>query len=232
MVNCHCSFFLSSEVFDTMTPTSKNILIINGSLRGAAGNSGALAKQAVHVLLNELKQQAILLTLTDPLPTIREVYDLLAGCDGFLVVTGVYWNNWSSPLQRFVEVTTAFENTPAFFGKPVACAVTMDSVGGIEVAARLQAVFGGLGCWSPPCSTIVLSRTGQEAMAASAGQEDDLNEDVWRMDDLHIVLQNLVTAAAIPRNNWIAWPHTELVIPDGPWPDKGPLNMGTPKFLP
>ncbi|WP_261387956.1 hypothetical protein [Chitinophaga pinensis] len=65
----------------------------------------------------------------------------------------------------------------------------MDSVGGIEVAARLQAVFGGLGCWSPPCATLVLSRTGQEAMAASAGQEDDLNEDVWRMADLSIVLQ-------------------------------------------
>jgi NAD(P)H-dependent FMN reductase len=206
-------------------------MIINGSLRGTAGNSGAVVKQAVHVLMNDLRQQATLLTLGDPQPTIREVYELLAGCDGFLVVTGVYWNNWSSLLQRFIEVTTAFENTPAFFGKPVACAVTMDSVGGIEVAARLQAVFGGLGCWSPPCSTVVLSRTGQEAIAASAGEEVDPNKDVWRMEDLSIVLQNLVTAAAIPRNNWIAWPHTELTIPDGPWPDTGSLDMGTPKFL-
>jgi NAD(P)H-dependent FMN reductase len=214
-----------------MTPNAKNIGIINGSLRGAAGNSAVLAKQAAHVLANELQQQAIMLTLTDPQPTIREMYELLAGCDGFLVITGVYWNNWSSPLQRFVEVTTAFENSPAFFGKPVACAVTMDSVGGIEVAARLQAVFGGLGCWSPPCSTLVLSRTAQEAMAASAGLADDPNEDVWRMNDLAVVLQNLVTAAAIPRNNWIAWPHAELIIPDGPWPATGPLDMGTPKFL-
>jgi len=214
-----------------MTPTPKNILIINGSLRGAAGNSAAVARRAAQMLVGELQQKATLLTLTDPLPTIREVYDLLSGCDGFLVVTGVYWNNWSSPLQRFIEVTTAFENTPAFFGKPVACAVTMDSVGGIEVAARLQAVFGGLGCWSPPCSTLVLSRTGQEAMTASSGKQDDPNEDVWRMDDLQIVLQNLVTAAAMPRNNWIAWPHSELTIPDGPWPHEGPLDMGTPKFL-
>jgi chromate reductase len=215
-----------------MTPVEKNILIINGSLRGAAGNSGAVAKQAAHMLVHELKQQVTLLTLTDPLQTIREVYELLANCDGFLVVTGVYWNNWSSPLQRFVEVTTAFENTPAFFGKPIACAVTMDSVGGIEVAARLQAVFGGLGCWSPPCSTVVLSRTGQEAMAASAGGEDDPNEDVWRIDDMHVVLKNLVAAAAMPRTNWVAWPHSELIIPDGPWPHSGALDMGTPKFLP
>src|SRR5688572_4248486 len=210
-----------------MTSTAKNILIINGSLRGTIGNSFAVAKRAEQMLVNDLRQQATLLTLTDALPTINGVYELLAGCDGFLVVTGVYWNNWSSPLQRFVEVATDFENTPAFFGKPVACAVTMDSVGGIEVAARLQAVFGGLGCWSPPCSTVVLSRTGQEAMAASAGKEDDPNEDVWRMDDLHIVLKNLVTAAALPRNNWLAWPHTELVIPNGPWPDSGPIDMGT-----
>jgi NAD(P)H-dependent FMN reductase len=214
-----------------MISSTKNILIINGSLRGTAGNSFAVAKQAEQMLVNDFQQQVTLLTLTDPLPTVRAVYDQLAACDAFLVTTGVYWNNWSSPLQRFLEVMTAFENTPAFFGKPVACAVTMDSVGGIEVAARLQAVFGGLGCWSPPCSTVVLSRTGQEAMAASAGKEDDPNKDVWRIDDLPIVLRNLVTAAAIPHNNWVAWPHSELTIPDGPWPGNGPLDMGTPRFL-
>ena len=206
-------------------------MIINGSLRGTTGNSGAVVAQAAQVLVNDLQQEAIQLTLTDPLPRIRDVYELLTGCDGFLVVTGVYWNNWSSPLQRFIEVATAFENTPAFFGKPVACAMTMDSVGGIEVAARLQAVFGGLGCWSPPCSTIVLSRTGQEAMAASVGKEDDPNEDVWRIADLSIVLQNLATAAGMPRNEWIAWPHAELTVPDGPWPGDGALDMGSPRFL-
>jgi multimeric flavodoxin WrbA len=214
-----------------MTSSAKNMLIINGSLRGTAGNSFAVAKQAEQMLVDDFQQQVTLLTLTDALPTVREVYDQLVACDAFLVTTGVYWNNWSSPLQRFLEVTTAFENTAAFFGKPVACAVTMDSVGGIEVAARLQAVFGGLGCWSPPCSTVVLSRTGQEAMAASAGKEDDPNEDVWRLDDLQIVLQNLVTAAAMPRNSWVAWPHSELIVPGGPWPVAGPIDMGTPRFL-
>ncbi|QHS63940.1 NAD(P)H-dependent oxidoreductase [Chitinophaga agri] len=214
-----------------MIPIVKKILIINGSLRGTTGNSAALAKAAATVLTEELQQEAILLTLTDPMPTVGTVYDLLVSCDAILVITGVYWNNWSSPLQRFIEVTTAFENTPAFFGKPVASAVTMDSVGGIEVAARLQAVFGGLGCWSPPCSTIVLSRTGQEAITASAGQENDPNEDVWRLDDLSIVLHNLVTAAGMSRDKWMAWPHAALAVPDGPWPVNGPLDMGTPQFL-
>ncbi|MBW8688328.1 NAD(P)H-dependent oxidoreductase [Chitinophaga rhizophila] len=215
-----------------MTATSKRILIINGSLRGDTGNSAAIASTAYNILKHDLQQQVLRLTLTDQLPSVREVYDLLVSCDGFLVITGVYWNNWSSPLQRFIEVSTAFENTPAFFGKPVACAVSMDSVGGIEVAARLQAVFGGLGCWTPPCSTVVLSRTGQEAMAATAGNADDPNEDVWRLSDLNIVLQNLTTAAALSRSNWVAWPHKELNIPDGPWPAMNALDMGSPRFLP
>lgn len=214
-----------------MIATAKKILIINGSLRGAAGNSEAVANAACNILEHDLQQEVKRLTLADPLPSIREVYALLAACDAFLVISGVYWNNWSSSLQRFIEVTTAFENTPAFFGKPLACAVTMDSVGGIEVAARLQAVFGGLGCWNPPCSTLVLSRTGQEAMAASAGKEEDQNEDVWRMADLSIVLRNLVTAASMAGDQWIAWPHSELTIPDGPWPGNGALDMGSPKFL-
>lgn len=214
-----------------MIATAKKILIINGSLRGATGNSAAVMSAAVKILADDLQQTVKQLTLAGPMPPVREVYDLLVDCDALLVISGVYWNNWSSPLQRFIEVTTAFENTPAFFGKPVACAVTMDSVGGIEVAARLQAVFGGLGCWSPPCSTLVLSRTGQEAMAASAGQQDDLNEDVWRMTDLSIVLQNLTTAAGMSRDKWIAWPHSELTVPDGPWPESGALDMGSPKFL-
>lgn len=214
-----------------MTSAAKRILIINGSLRGTAGNSEVVAKQAKNVLVNDLRQEVHQLTLSDPPPMIRDVYNMLVDADGILVITGVYWNNWSSSLQRFIEVTTAFENTPAFFGKPVACAVTMDSVGGIEVAARLQAVFGGLGCWSPPCSSIVLSRTGQEAMAASVGRENDPNEDIWRMADLSIVLQNLTAAADMPRNNWVAWPHTGLTIPDGPWPEKGSLDMGSLKFL-
>ncbi|RFM33497.1 NAD(P)H-dependent oxidoreductase [Chitinophaga silvisoli] len=203
------------------------ILVLNGSLRGNTGNSAVLANHAVTLL----GQQATMLTLSDQLPGIREVYDLLASCDGILVVSGVYWNNWSSPLQRFIEVVSAFENTPAFFGKPVACAVSMDSVGGIEVAARLHAVFSGLGCWSPPCATVVVSRTGQEAIAASAGMDDDPNEDVWRMDDLSIVVHNLVTAAAMPRDNWKAWPHSALHIPDGPWPANGALDLESPKFL-
>lgn len=213
-----------------MSNSSKKVLVINGSIRGKAGNSWTLVQKAAGCL----EQQGVVvatLTLTDPMLDIKDVYELLKGCDGILVVTGVYWNSWGSPLQFFLEVCTAFENTPAFFGKPVACAVTMDSVGGTDVASGLHAALAGLGCWSPPCSTIVLSRVGQEAIEASAGAENNPNDDVWRMDDLEIVLKNLVAATAFNKAQWVAWPHVKLRSPEKAWPSSGEMDLGTPKFI-
>ena len=208
----------------------KPILIINGSLRGDEGNSGAIARKAASYLKETYGRETKVLTLASSKPSIREVYELLVDSEGFLAITGNYWNNWGSPLQRFIEVSTAFENSPAFFGKPFTCAISMDSVGGAEIAARLHSAFSGLGCWSPPCSTLVLSRVGQEAIQNTMGQPDDPNEDVWRLDDLQIVLDNLVIASGLPQS-WKAWPHVELSLQDGPWPDTGILNFSTPRFL-
>lgn len=214
-----------------MEKERKEILIINGSIRGKQGNSWLLAKKAENFLLNNSSASTSILNLSEPKPSIQEVYNLLVSSHGFLIITGTYWHSWGSPLQRFIEVVTTFENSPAFFGKPLACAVTMDSVGGAEVAARLHAVFAGLGCWSPPCATVALSRVGQEAIAASQGQPDNPNEDVWRIEDLETVLKNLVTATTIQNAAWVSWPHVTLKTPDGPWPDTGSLDLDTPKFI-
>ena len=214
-----------------MASNQKKILIINGSIRGNQGNSGTLSEIAEKFVTSNLAATASIIHLAEPKPSIKEVYDLLTRSDGFLIVTGTYWNNWGSPLQRFIEVATAFENSPAFFGKPLACAITIDSVGGMEVAARIQAVFAGLGCWHPPCATVVLSRVGQEAIMASQGQTEDVNRDVWRVADLEIVLKNLVAATTLPKELWVSWPQVTLQIPDGPWPETGALDLGTPKFI-
>lgn len=208
----------------------ENILIINGSVRGSSGNSAAIAKKAAEIINSSNHCKASILTLTDPMPNIGQVQEQLLKHDGFLIVSGVYWNNWGSPLQKFIEIFTACENTPVFWGKPFACAVSMDSVGGAEVAARLHGVFSGLGCWSPPCSTLVLSRVGLEAIEASKGQSDDLNEDVWRLDDIEIVIGNLLKAITI-KSDWKSWPHVEYKIIDSKWPETGPLDMGSPKFI-
>ncbi|QNF35683.1 NAD(P)H-dependent oxidoreductase [Adhaeribacter swui] len=208
-----------------------HILILNGSIRGVQGNSYALAKLAENFLTTKLSVNASILNLAEPKPSTKEVYDLLLRSAGFLVVSGTYWSSWGSPLQRFLEVATTFENSPAFFGKPVACAVSMDSVGGAEVASRMHAAFAGLGCWSPPCATLAVSRVGQEAITASLGQTDDPNEDVWRIADLEIILKNLITATTLHQNLWVSWPHVTLSMPDGPWPETGTIDLNTPRFI-
>lgn len=213
-----------------MNTGKSSILIINGSLRGKSGNTAVVAEKAAAIIRSHPDVSATVLTLTDPMPDIATVMSLVSAHNGLLVLSGIYWNNWSSPLQRFIEVATAFEQTPVFFGKPVACAVSMDSVGGMEVAGRLHAAFSGLGCWSPPCSTLVISRVGQEAINHSADTQNNPNEDVWQLDDLETVIENLVIATRI-KTLWKSWPHVGYKIDNNPWPETGTLDLGSPKYL-
>lgn len=208
----------------------KQVLIINGSIRGDQGNSGAIVRKAAGYL-DEKNIAVSILTLADPMPSIKEVRQQLEGANALLLISGVYWHNYSSLLQRFIEVMTVYENSPVFFGKPVGCALSMDSVGGGEVAARLLSVFVNLGCWTPPCSTVILSRVGTEAITASQGTTGDPNEDVWRMDDLNIVMDNLIASTDLPSSIWHSWPHVKLINDNDQWPDNGPLNLQTPRFL-
>lgn len=210
--------------------TKSTILLINASLRGTEGNSSKIIERAATTINREKGMNASVLTLAEPLSDISSVKKQLQQASAFFIVSGTYWNNWSSPLQRFIEVMSVFENTDVFFGKPVACAVTMDAAGGMEVAARLHATFSGFGCWSPPCSTLVISRVGQQAVNASSKLKNDPNKDVWRLDDLEIVIQNLMTSANM-KGKWKSWPIEPLKIKNGPWPHTGPLDLGSEKFL-
>lgn len=204
------------------------MLIINGSIRGASGNSGRIV-EIVQTLVPA--DEYAVLTLAEAMPTVPEVKRFLQTQKSFLVVTGNYWSSWGSSLQRFLEVVTAYENTSVFFGKPVACVVSMDSVGGADVAARLHGAFSGLGCWSPPCSTVIISRVAQEAIAASQGQPDDPNEDVWRPSDLNILVSNLIKSQNMIQPDWQRWPNVEFESLEGPWPNSGPLDYGTEPFI-
>ena len=42
--------------------------------------------------------------------------EVLAEADGFVFATGTYWDSWGSPLQKFLEETTAFEGTSVWLG--------------------------------------------------------------------------------------------------------------------
>lgn len=208
-----------------------NILIINASIRGQKGNSYTIALAAKNYIEKNQSANVNIYDLTHPKNTIKEVYTLLENTDAFIVISGTYWNNVSSNLQRFIEVCTPFENTNAFFGKPVSTIISMDSVGGIEVANKIISSFSGLGCWAPPCATIILSRLGEEAVKQTQDWDDDPNEDVWRLDDIEILIDNLIIASNIEKKNWKVWPNTQLHLEDGDWPVSGDLNMDNPKFL-
>ena len=185
--------------------SKRKILIINGSLRGENGDGYRLAMKALEFAKKHEGIEVSIYSLTAPKSTTKELYELLESADGFVVISGTYWNNISSLLQRFAEVCTAFENSPAFFGKPVAALVTMDSVGGVEVANKIHHIFQGLGCWSPPCGSVVISRIGEKAVQDSIANNSDENDDVWRIEDVEITIQNLITATTFPRTEWKCW---------------------------
>lgn len=206
------------------------VLVLNGSLRGADGNTGWLLAEAGRRL--EGRAEVDTLDLVDATPDLDEVVERLRAARALLVGTGVYWHSWGSPLQRFLEVLTPFENTGCFFAKPVGVLVTMDSVGGAELCARLQGVFNQFGCVVPPCTSLVLGRLAMEARASTDEGEHDPNHDIWQLEDLDVVLENLLEATRVPAGAFRSWPFRPLIAPKGAWPATGRLDLGSPRFLP
>jgi chromate reductase len=165
--------------------------------------------------------------LADYAGTVEELVETLSGADAFFFATGVYWGSWGSPLQRFLEVLTAYELGPCFMGKPAATAVSADSVGGLDVAQRLLGALGLLGCLVPPLASLVLSRVASAAASSDAGA----NDDVWQLDDLGVLLENLVAAQGARSIAWSKWPVRSLPRIGGSYPASGHLPAGLERFL-
>jgi len=143
-----------------------------------------------------------------------------------LIGSGVYWGSWGSPLQRFLEVTSSYELSTCFLGKPAGAVISADSVGGLDVAQRLLGTFSLLGCLLPPLSSVVLSRAACAATAA----DPDANRDVWQREDLEVVVQNLVLARSLASAPWATWPVRQLMHVSGAYPASGSLEAGLGKF--
>jgi multimeric flavodoxin WrbA len=179
------------------------IVIINGSLGGANGNTARLlASFQTHLTSTDVK----VFHLSDVAPTI----DDLVSADAFVFTTGVYWDSWGSPLQAFLEKATPLEGAPCWFGKPAAVIVTMHSVGGKEVLSRLQGVLNTFGLFIPPMSAMAYSLANQMALRNGSPQiSDHFERDLWCLDDLTAVAKNLQLAAQNRidlKTNWSAWP--------------------------
>jgi len=201
------------------------LLLLNGSVRGSLGNSARLLARAPSALPSGWESDT--LTLADYAGSVEALAERLSSADAFLIASGVYWGSWGSPLQRFLEVISAYELSPCFLGKPVGAAVSADSVGGLDVAQRLLGVFSLLGCVVPPLSTLVLSRVGSAATAS----DERANEDVWQIDDLEVVVRNLALATGFSQVPWATWPVRKLARVDGPYPAHGVLDAGLAKFV-
>ncbi|HYP75187.1 MAG TPA: NAD(P)H-dependent oxidoreductase [Polyangiaceae bacterium] len=203
---------------------TSRLLLLNGSLRGSEGNTARLLQRAAATLPEDWQAEA--LCLSDYQGTVQALADRLSTADAFLIGSGVYWGSWGSPLQRFLEVISSYELSPCFLGKPAAALISADSVGGLDVAQRLLGAFSLLGCLLPPLSTVVLSRA---ACAASAADPEG-NADVWQLEDLEVVVNNVVLARAFARTAWATWPVRRLARVEGDYPASGPLTPSLENF--
>ena len=205
----------------------KQILILNGSIRGTLGNSFVLANIAKNYLEKNCSVVATIINLSEYSDTVDNIYTTIYGANGFLIITGTYWNNCGSPFQRFIEITTPLENKKHFLGKPIACLVSMDSVGGIDVINKIQTALFGFGCWSPPNSSLVISRVCEEVKSLN----NKMNIDVWGLHDIDVVLDNLVLATKTVETIWRTWEVDNLINKDNICLEDGNLDMDKPKFL-
>lgn len=201
-----------------------SVLLINGGVRGATGDSGracGLARSLLHTRGVET-DEIVLASCHDEMLTLRE---RLRKSDAMLFFTGTYWGSWGSPLQRFFELITADEGGELFLGKPGAAVVTMDSVGGSDVGARLLLALNLMGCAIPPLGLVVLSRVGL-AVAEKPGFED-----VWRESDLAVLISNLLAASVKTGASFHSWPIERAHGPQGAFPLWGPVDLGLPNVL-
>lgn len=201
----------------------KTLLLVNGSIRGTDGNTARLldevrrlAEPNVHV------REVVLATYID---TVESLADELRRADAIVFGTGVYWSSWGSPLQRFLEIMTVYEATDTILGKPVGVVVTMDSVGGSEVAQRLIGVLSMMGFLTPPLSMVVVSRVGAQLRGTPGF------EDVWQADDLDAMVHNVLHATTMERTTWQVWPVSPTTEMTGTYPQSGVLELGVPVFL-
>lgn len=182
----------------------KKLLVINGALGGKKGNTFFIFENQLKEYLKRNKNvKASILHLSEnkkDYSTIGFWKKTLATHDAVFVLTGTYWDSWSSHLQRFLEVTTALECDPAYFGKPIGAFVSMHSVGGKEVLSRLLGVFSTQGYLIPPQTSLTLSLATEMAIRLEKNtQKKNFSDDFWSREEIPAILSRLMAyTSAVP----------------------------------
>jgi multimeric flavodoxin WrbA len=182
------------------------ILIINGSLGGSKGNTSVLIEHSLFNLKKFSTEIKIINLNEIDLKSNSSLESDLAWANGFIITSGTYYDNWGSPLQKFLE-NTAIDEPISLRYKPVGVLITMHSVGGKEVLSRLQGVLNVMGMLIPPMSGLAYSLASHMALNISATQENydnSFNDDFWSLGDIEIVIHNLMCTVN-NTNNYRSW---------------------------
>ena len=120
-------------------------------------------------------------------------------------------------MQQLFEKMTEIEGKKHLLGKPAAAIVTMHSVGGKEISSRIQGVLSSMGCILPPFSAFAYSYADHVAHQ-SRFMGKKLLDDVWKIDDLHALLWNIIECSK-GRKDWKVWSYldTEAFNPTSVW---------------
>jgi hypothetical protein len=175
------------------------VTILNGSLGGNSGNSHEVLKHFIQELEPHVTWTEIILAKN---PSREFILKEMQMSQGYVFITGTYWDSWGSPLQKFLEDMTDLECSEIWLGKPATVIVTMHSVGGKEVLSRLQGVLNTLGCQIPPMGGMTYSLANHLALQS---EKSDFHSDFWQIPDLSILAHNLIEALN-QRNQWKPWP--------------------------
>ena len=175
------------------------ILVLDGSLHGKDGNTSVLIRQLLNTLGPDIQADYLELRFCKD---IVDEENRFREADGFIFGTGTYWQSWSHHAQRFFEQVTSWESTDIWLGKPVCSIVTMHSVGGMGVLARLQSNFSLFGAVIPPMCCIVHSYVNRLAQQNSSLDGGD--EDIWDERSLPTIAHNFIEAVR-RTHNYRSW---------------------------
>jgi hypothetical protein len=174
-----------------------SLLILNGSPSGEKGNTQSIIdhiknradgfKLSCTVIHLEEFNQRWINNFSETLEMVKSLYQTH---DAVIFTTGTYWDSWGSPLQYFLEKTTALEAHSCLLGKPCSVVVSMHAVGGKEILSRLQGVLNTQGFLIPPMSGFVYSLTQKISSESSSPFHDDF----WTLEDVEFLFHNLLVS--------------------------------------
>ncbi|MFN8221272.1 MAG: NAD(P)H-dependent oxidoreductase [Fimbriimonadales bacterium] len=177
----------------------KHVLIVNGSLGGATGNTSELLALAEECLQKSATVETLDLSRQ---PHLDRILEAVRRADGFVFGTGTYWDSWGSPLQQFLEVTAHTEGQDLWVGKPGAIIATAHAVGAKGIVSRLMGVLNVYGLMFPPMAGLAVTYANQTAYPHA---NDHLRNELWTPADVDVLCHNLLEALNGTRD-WHQWP--------------------------